>query len=160
MQAPAFRQHLGALEGDTLTRVPRGFDPAHPAADYLKFKDWMVSRSLPGTFVTEPAFYPTLLAIFRAAAPLIRFLNEPIASLGAKRCRAGRSRTASNRASADYDGPARSTRLSTLPVALIGSAVAELDVARRLVGGHPLAAPGDDLVLGRGLARLGGRRTP
>ena len=43
----------------------------------------MVSRSLPGTFVTEPAFYPTLLAIFRAAAPLIRFLNEPIASMGA-----------------------------------------------------------------------------
>jgi hypothetical protein len=43
----------------------------------------MVSRSLPGTFITEPAFYPTLLAIFRAAAPLIRFLNEPIAAAGA-----------------------------------------------------------------------------
>ena len=84
LQAPAFRQHLGALEGDTLTRVPRGFDPEHPAAAYLKFKDWMVSRSLPGTFVTEPAFYPTLLAIFRAAAPLIRFLNEPIAAAGAR----------------------------------------------------------------------------
>ncbi|MEO5821871.1 MAG: DUF2461 domain-containing protein [Vicinamibacteraceae bacterium] len=83
VQAPAFRQHLGALEGDTLTRVPRGFDPAHPAAGYLKFKDWMVSRSLPGPLVTEPAFYPTLVAIFRAAAPLIRFLNEPIAAIGA-----------------------------------------------------------------------------
>ena len=32
LQAPAFRKHLGAIEGDTLTRVPRGFDPAHPAA--------------------------------------------------------------------------------------------------------------------------------
>jgi hypothetical protein len=49
----------------------------------LKFKDWMVSRSLPGPLVTEPAFYPTLVAIFRAAAPLIRFLNEPIAAIGA-----------------------------------------------------------------------------
>jgi uncharacterized protein (DUF2461 family) len=82
VSAPAFAKHLGTLEGDTLTRVPRGFDPEHPAADYLKFKDWMVSRSLPGTFVTEPAFYPTLLDIFRAAAPLIRFLNEPIAAAG------------------------------------------------------------------------------
>ena len=82
--------------------MPRGFDPDHPAAEYLKFKDWMVSRSLPGTFVTEPAFYPTLLAIFRAAAPLIRFLNEPIASLGAKAaCRAGRSRAASSPAFAE-----------------------------------------------------------
>jgi len=82
IQAPAFVEHLGTIEGDQLTRVPRGFDPAHPAADYLKFKDWMVARSLPGTFVTEPAFYPTLLAIFRAATPLIQFLNEPIAAAG------------------------------------------------------------------------------
>ena len=46
-------------------------------------KQALMDAVWPGTFVTEPAFYPTLLAIFRAAAPLIRFLNEPIASLGA-----------------------------------------------------------------------------
>jgi hypothetical protein len=63
-------------------RTARRPDPEHPAAEYLKLKDWMVSRSLPGTVVTEPAFYPTLLAIFRAVAPLIRFLNEPIAAMG------------------------------------------------------------------------------
>jgi uncharacterized protein (TIGR02453 family) len=75
----AFRKHLGTLQGDQLARVPRGFDPEHPAAAYLKHKNWMVSRSLPGTLVTTPAFYPTLLAIFRAAVPLVLFLNEPIA---------------------------------------------------------------------------------
>ena len=79
-RAAAFRRRFEELSGDTMTRVPRGYRSDHPAADYLKFKDWMVSRSLPGTFVTEPAFYPTLLAIFRAAAPLIQFLNEPIAA--------------------------------------------------------------------------------
>lgn len=79
VQAPAFKRRLGTLEGDVLTRVPRGFDPAHPAAPYLKHKNWMVSRSLPGTLATTPAFYPTLVATFRAAVPLVQFLNEPIA---------------------------------------------------------------------------------
>jgi uncharacterized protein (TIGR02453 family) len=75
----AFRKYVGALQGDQLARVPRGFDPEHPAAAYLKHKNWMVSQSLPGTLVATPAFYPTLLAIFRAAVPLVQFLNEPIA---------------------------------------------------------------------------------
>jgi uncharacterized protein (TIGR02453 family) len=79
VQAPAFRKRLGTLQGDVLTRVPRAFDPGHPAAAFLKHRNWMVSQSLPGTLVTTPAFYPTLLGIFRAAVPLIHFLNEPIA---------------------------------------------------------------------------------
>jgi uncharacterized protein (TIGR02453 family) len=82
LDAPAFRKTVGALDGEALTRVPRGFDPEHPAAPYLKFKSWMVCQTRPGTFVTEPDFYPTLLAVFSAAAPLIRFLNEPIAAMG------------------------------------------------------------------------------
>jgi uncharacterized protein (TIGR02453 family) len=83
VEAPAFRKTAGGFGDDeTMARVPRGFDPDHPAADYLKLKHWVVARSLPAAFVTEPAFYPTLVGIFRAAAPLIRFLNEPIASLG------------------------------------------------------------------------------
>jgi uncharacterized protein (TIGR02453 family) len=77
--APGFKKTLGTLQGDRLTRVPRGFDPAHPAAEYLKFSSWMGARTFPAAFVTEPAFYATLLAVFRAAAPLIQFLNEPIA---------------------------------------------------------------------------------
>jgi uncharacterized protein (TIGR02453 family) len=83
VQAAAFRRELGAIEGDRLTRVPRGFAADHPAAEFLKFTDWMVSRTAPGTLVTEPSFYPTMLNVFRAAAPLVRFLNEPIAARGA-----------------------------------------------------------------------------
>lgn len=82
VEAPAFRKVVGRLDGEPLTRVPRGFDPDHPAAPYLKFTSWMVCQTRPGSFVTEPAFYPTLLAVFRAAAPLIRFINEPIAAMG------------------------------------------------------------------------------
>ena len=83
VEAPAFRKTVGPIDdGEAMTRVPRGFDPEHPAADFLKLKHWVVARTMPGAFVTEPDFYPTLLAIFRTAAPFIRFLNEPIAALG------------------------------------------------------------------------------
>jgi uncharacterized protein (TIGR02453 family) len=85
--APAFRKQYGALEGDLLTRVPRGFDPDHPAAAFLKHKDWLASRTYPGALATSADFYPTLLELFRAAAPLIRFLNEPIAAQAARTLR-------------------------------------------------------------------------
>jgi uncharacterized protein (TIGR02453 family) len=87
VEAPGFRRTAGPLDGERMARVPRGFDPGHPAADYLTYRHWLVAHSLPGTLVAEPAFYPTLLGIFRAAAPLIRFLNEPIATMGAAAAR-------------------------------------------------------------------------
>ena len=51
-----------ALEGDTLTRVPRGFDPPITRRrEYLKLKDLDgdADRS-PATFATTPRFYATL----------------------------------------------------------------------------------------------------
>ena len=82
VEAPRFRTTLGSLDGDPLARVPAGFPADHPAAPYLKFRNWLVAQTRPAAFVTDPQFYPTLLAVFRCAAPLIRFLNEPIAAMG------------------------------------------------------------------------------
>ena len=42
----ALRQRLGALQGDELTRAPKGFDPGHPAIDLIKKKDWILDTSL------------------------------------------------------------------------------------------------------------------
>ena len=38
VRTPAFRRAVGSLEGDRLTRVPRGFAKEDPAAEYLKYK--------------------------------------------------------------------------------------------------------------------------
>lgn len=75
--APAFRK-LGGLRGETLTRVPRGFDKTHPAARYLMRKQFMAYREEPGAFATSPAFYKDLVGTFRTVAPLVRFMNEPL----------------------------------------------------------------------------------
>jgi uncharacterized protein (TIGR02453 family) len=76
--AAAFRNAVGTLEGDRLTRVPRGFATNDPAAEYLKHRNFLAGREFPPEFATSAEFYPTLVATFKAIMPLVRFLNEPL----------------------------------------------------------------------------------
>ena len=76
--APAFRKAVGALEGERLQRVPRGFPKDHEAAEYLKHRQFLAGAEFPAAFATSPKFYSGLLGVFRRVAPLVRFLNEPL----------------------------------------------------------------------------------
>src|SRR5438105_6535203 len=76
----AFRRHFGEIGGEALTRVPRGFDPSHPAAAFLKQRQFTAGREYPVAFAYSRTFYPTLLRAFEALMPLVRFLNEPLTS--------------------------------------------------------------------------------
>jgi uncharacterized protein (TIGR02453 family) len=73
-----FRKAVGKLEGERLTRVPRGFSKDHPAAEYLKHRNFLAGREFPPEFPTSAEFYPTLVTTFKALMPLVRFLNEPL----------------------------------------------------------------------------------
>jgi uncharacterized protein (TIGR02453 family) len=75
-----FKEVLGELQGDQLTRVPPGFARDHPAVKYLKHKQFLGFRELPAEFACGDDFYPELLRTFRALTPLVRFLNEAIRS--------------------------------------------------------------------------------
>jgi uncharacterized protein (TIGR02453 family) len=77
LSAPAIRK-LGGLQGDTLTRVPRGFARDHPAAAFLKHRQFLVFREEPAAFATAKTFYRQLLWAFKAIVPLVNYLNEPI----------------------------------------------------------------------------------
>ena len=74
----AFERAVGALEGEQLSTMPRGYVKGHPAAQYLRFKQFLAGREFEAEFAVSPRFYPELLKIFRAVAPLIRFLNTPL----------------------------------------------------------------------------------
>jgi uncharacterized protein (TIGR02453 family) len=78
LQSHAFRKHFGELAGEKLSRVPRGFDPNHPAADYLRFKQFLASRILKPEIAVSPLLQRRTVESFRAMLPLIEFLNEPI----------------------------------------------------------------------------------
>lgn len=70
---------FGGLEGGELTRVPKGFDANHPAADLIKKKDWLLDVSLPAPVVTTPQLYKEVVERFRAMVPFLEFLNQPLA---------------------------------------------------------------------------------
>jgi uncharacterized protein (TIGR02453 family) len=76
-ESPGFRRAVGSLEGERLQRVPRGFPADHPAADYLKYRQFLAGRELEPSLATSPTFYGTILQVFQHVAPLARFLNEP-----------------------------------------------------------------------------------
>jgi uncharacterized protein (TIGR02453 family) len=78
VESPAFRRKVGRLEGDKLTRVPRGFPKDHEAAEYLKHRYFIAGAEFPPAFAASPKFYSTLLAVFREVLPLSRFLNAPL----------------------------------------------------------------------------------
>jgi uncharacterized protein (TIGR02453 family) len=80
VESPGFRRHVGELEGERLQRVPRGFRADHPAAAFLKYRQFLAGRELPASAACSPRFYTTLLTIFGHVAPLARFLNEPLKS--------------------------------------------------------------------------------
>lgn len=78
VEAKAFVAAVGELHGEQLARVPRGFATDHPAAQYLRFRQFLAGREYPADFAYSPRFYPELVNVFRHVAPLTRFLNTPL----------------------------------------------------------------------------------
>jgi uncharacterized protein (TIGR02453 family) len=78
VSAAAFKRAVGELSGDRLTRIPLGYRHDHPAAHYLQFKQFLGSCEYDASLATSRGFYPELLKVFTAVAPLVQFLNRAI----------------------------------------------------------------------------------
>jgi uncharacterized protein (DUF2461 family) len=70
-----FRRHW-KLEGESLARVPRGFDPAHPLADELRRKDHTAMCSVAAEDFSGPM--KPLVDRFAAAVGYLGFLCEAL----------------------------------------------------------------------------------
>lgn len=60
--------------GESLKRVPRGYESEHALADELKLKDYIVSVPLTEKQVCSPGFLDEYVDLCRAAAPLPAYL--------------------------------------------------------------------------------------
>lgn len=80
VESPAFTKTVGELHGDQLQRTPRGFAADHPAAVYLRYRQFLAGREFPAAFATSRRFYAGVLDVFKQVAPLTTFLNEPLLS--------------------------------------------------------------------------------
>ena len=62
------------VEGDRLSRPPRGFDPEHPFIEDLKLKDFVASVRFSEKQVCSPRFIMDFAASCKKMTPLLRFL--------------------------------------------------------------------------------------
>ncbi|HUO28833.1 MAG TPA: DUF2461 family protein, partial [Bryobacteraceae bacterium] len=76
--ASTVKRLLGTLQGEQLSRVPKGFCAEHPAADLVCFKQFLLFTTLDATLITTPRLYVELEKRFRAMAPFLEFLNAPL----------------------------------------------------------------------------------
>ena len=67
-------------DGEPMKRVPKGFSPESPAAELLKCRRWGLSATLPAQLAIDPKLVKEVTRRFKAATPLIRFLNAPLAT--------------------------------------------------------------------------------
>jgi uncharacterized protein (TIGR02453 family) len=79
------RKLMGELHGESLQRVPKGFDGAHPAADLIKMKQWLYWAELDPKLAASPKLLPEIVKRFRLMAPVVETLNTPLAGKRAGR---------------------------------------------------------------------------
>ena len=72
------RRVAGNLQGEQLSRMPKGFPIDHPAEALLRQKQWYLECTLDVKLVTSPRLVAELARRFQAMAPLVEFLNRAI----------------------------------------------------------------------------------
>ena len=77
LAARPVRRLLGEVQGEQLSRVPKGFCSTDPAADLLRFKSFILYTELAPDVATTPAFFTEVLRRFRVMKPFLDFLTAP-----------------------------------------------------------------------------------
>jgi uncharacterized protein (TIGR02453 family) len=76
-QARSFTK-VWSLSGETMKRVPRGFDPKHKLAGELIRKDFVATLSFTEPEMIDPAFVGQLKNAIRKAGPFMKFLTRAV----------------------------------------------------------------------------------
>lgn len=69
---------LDNSKGIALSRVPKGYEPTNPAADFLKYKSYIAMISLKDTDLTSKELVKKTVTAFAALQPLVSFINETV----------------------------------------------------------------------------------
>lgn len=76
-----FKSVYGDLSSDTeytLSRVPKGYEPANPAAVYLKMKSYVAVTTIKDGDLTSKGLVKKTAAAFKALQPLVEFINHSL----------------------------------------------------------------------------------
>ncbi len=73
-----FRDLYGELQGESLKRPPKGFDPEHPHVEDLKRKDFVGFREMKLRELTKPSFLDEVERSYRVSKSLMKFLCDAL----------------------------------------------------------------------------------
>jgi uncharacterized protein (TIGR02453 family) len=82
-------QMMGDLQGDALSRPPKGFAGDHPSIDLLRKKQFYFWNELPADLLSSRKLEKEILAHFAIMLPVVRFLDEAVLAMRKKSSRAG-----------------------------------------------------------------------
>jgi len=66
------------IEGDRLSRPPRGYDPTHPHIEDLKLKDFITRVTFPDAAVRSQRFPAVFVRACTTMSPLMKFLTKAL----------------------------------------------------------------------------------
>ena len=72
------RSVAGELQGDKLSRPPKGFPNDHPAEELLRHKQWYFYTQWKPALAETPRLFKDVVNYFRVTAPVVDFLNAPL----------------------------------------------------------------------------------
>jgi len=73
---PKLKRRFGGLDDEAqLKRVPRGYEPDHPAAEWLRFQSFVAGRRLTDRQATGGRLMALLEDDFKMLLPLVRWIN-------------------------------------------------------------------------------------
>ena len=73
-----FKRLFGSLQGDKLSRPPKGYPTDHPMIEWLKFKQFFIGLEWKEETCYKKDFLKKSADVLAACTPLLRFLNEAI----------------------------------------------------------------------------------
>lgn len=75
--APDFTRHF-TVGGTALKKVPQGYDPNHPQAEFLKNKSWYLEYPIPDERILEADFADYAVSVFAKMKDFNGFLNKAL----------------------------------------------------------------------------------
>lgn len=76
IKSKSFKKNFNKLDGEKLVNVPRGFEKDHPAADLLKYKQFLISREIPEKVLLGPKGVDEVVSSFRAMRPFFDYMSD------------------------------------------------------------------------------------
>jgi len=80
----ALKTAAGELQGERLSRPPKGYPADHAAIELIKAKQWYFWRELPAELALSAKLVDEVAGRFEKMTPVVEFLNRPLAAMKKK----------------------------------------------------------------------------